>query len=197
VTLVVKLGGSLADAPELPAWLDVLASLPGMRCLVVPGGGPFADAVRAAQARLGFHDLAAHRMAILAMQQYGLLLQAREPRLRLAETAADLAAVPPGSGAVWLPWRMIGLAPDTEPSWDVTSDSLALWLARRLSARHLVLVKSAPLPPGPTEPASLAAAGILDRAFPRLAAGYRGTILCLGRGDAGRLRDTLATGPHR
>ena len=37
-------------------------------------------------------DLAAHRMAILAMQQFGLALQAMEPRLALAETEAELRA---------------------------------------------------------------------------------------------------------
>ena len=191
--VVVKLGGSLHDATELRPWLEALAVLPGAPRIIVPGGGPFADAVRDAQARLGFHDLAAHRMAILAMQQYGLLLQALEPRLGLAETAADLAAVSPGG--VWLPWRMIGLEPGIEPSWDVTSDSLALWLARRLSSPRLLLVKSAPLPPGSTDPAALAAAGVVDRAFPRLAAGCHGTILCLGRSEAGRLRDILAAEP--
>ena len=127
--VVVKLGGSLLEAAELRPWLAALAILPGAPRVVVPGGGPFADTVRDAQARLGFHDLAAHRMAILAMQQYGLMLQALEPRLALAETSTDLAAIPPGAGAVWLPWRMVGLEPGIEPSWDVTSDSLALWLA--------------------------------------------------------------------
>jgi hypothetical protein len=134
-------------------------------------------------------------MAILAMQQYGLVLQAQEPRLGLAETDADLASIPFGTGAVWLPWRMIGLDPDMEPSWDVTSDSLALWLAQNLDAPRLLLVKTAALPPGPTDPVALAAAGILDRAFPRLAAGYRGTILCLGRGEADRLRALLRSEP--
>ena len=87
---------------------------------------------------------------------------------------------------------MVGLEPGIEPSWDVTSDSLALWLARHLSSPRLLLVKSADLPPGPTNPEALAGAGILDAAFARLATGYRGTIRCLGRGDTGRLRDLLA-----
>lgn len=190
--VVVKLGGSLLQAAELRPWLAALAVLPGAPRVVVPGGGPFADTVRDAQARLGFHDLAAHRMAILAMQQYGLMLQALEPRLGLAETSTDLAAIPPGAGTVWLPWRMVGLEPGIEPSWDVTSDSLALWLARHLDSLQLLLVKSAALPPGPADPAVLAAAGIIDRAFPGLAAGYSGEIRCLARGDVGILAAALA-----
>lgn len=190
--VVVKLGGSVLQAAELRPWLAALAVLPGAPRVVVPGGGPFADTVRDAQARLGFHDLAAHRMAILAMQQYGLMLQALEPRLGLAETSTDLAAIPPGAGTVWLPWRMVGLEPGIEPSWDVTSDSLALWLARHLDSLQLLLVKSAALPPGPADPAVLAAAGIIDRAFPGLAAGYSGKIRYLARGDVGILAAALA-----
>jgi aspartokinase-like uncharacterized kinase len=48
---VVKLGGSLHDAAELGGWLAALAEAPGPARVVVPGGGPFADAVRAAQER--------------------------------------------------------------------------------------------------------------------------------------------------
>ena len=63
---VVKLGGSFAGSVELPAWLDALARCAG-RVVVVPGGGPFAEAVRAAQPKMRFDDHAAHRMAVLAM----------------------------------------------------------------------------------------------------------------------------------
>ena len=126
---ILKLGGSLHDAPELGAWLKAVATVRGPPRILVPGGGPFADAVRAAQADMGFHDLAAHRMAILAMQQYGLALQAKEPRLVLAETEAQLRAVSAGHGAVWLPWLLGRARRAIEASWEITSDSLALWLA--------------------------------------------------------------------
>ena len=189
---VVKLGGSLHDAVELGGWLATLAEAPGPARVVVPGGGPFADAVRAAQERLGFDGLAAHRMAILAMQQYGLLLQAREPRLALLETEAEMRALPPGAGGVWLPWRLAGLEPGIEASWDVTSDSLALWLARRLGSPRLLLVKSAALPAGQASAGELTAAGVLDEAFPGLAAGYEGDVRCVGRGSAGAMVDLLA-----
>ena len=190
---VVKLGGSLHDAAELGGWLAALAEAPGPAArVIVPGGGPFADAVRAAQERLGFHDLAAHRMAILAMQQYGLLLQAIEPRLALLETEAELRILAPGAGGVWLPWRLAGLEPGIAAGWDVTSDSIALWLARRLEAPRLLLVKSAPLAEGQASAEALAVAGVLDRAFPKLVGGYAGHVRCVGPGNAGALADLLA-----
>ena len=110
---VVKLGGSLHDTPALRGWLRWLATAPGPARIVVPGGGPFADTVRTLQPTLGFGELAAHRMAILAMQQYGLVLQALEPALSLAETDAELQAA---RAAVWLPWQLAGREARSSPA---------------------------------------------------------------------------------
>jgi aspartokinase-like uncharacterized kinase len=185
---IIKLGGSLHDAPELAAWLAAIAIAPGPPRIVVPGGGPFADAVRMVQGRLGFHDLAAHRMAILAMQQYGLLLQALEPRLGLAETEAELREA---QAAIWLPWALAGPEEEIEPSWEVTSDSLALWLAQRLQAPLLLLVKSVELPAVQVSAARLAAAGVIDPVFPRLLPGFGGTVRLLPRPAAAELSAAL------
>ena len=175
---VVKLGGSLHDAPALRPWLRRLVVGPGPRRVVVPGGGPFADTVRRLQPTLGFDEAAAHRMAILAMQQLGLALQSLEPGLGLAETETGLRAA---HAAVWLPWRLAGNADDIPVGWDVTSDSLACWLAARLGAETLVLVKSAPVPIGEHAAAALTAAGLLDAAFPAMARRFRGRIVLLQR----------------
>jgi aspartokinase-like uncharacterized kinase len=163
---VVKLGGSLHAAPELNAWLEGLATAEGPARVVVPGGGPFADQVRAAQRRHGFDDRTAHRMAILAMQQFALLLAALEPRLALAETMDELRTA---RATLWLPWRLVGRDDTIEASWRVTSDSLALILAQRLAADRLVLVKR-----GRAD-----APDLLDDAFPRLAAGFAGAVTVL------------------
>ena len=178
---VVKLGGSLHDdAPTLRRWLRSLAEAPDPPWVVVPGGGPFADAVRGLQPAMGFGDLAAHRMAILAMQQFGLALQALEPRLALAETEAELHT---GPASVWLPWRLAGRDATVAASWDVTSDSLACWLATRLKAAALFLVKSGQVPKGEATAAALAEAGLVDAAFPALARRFGGNIRVLHRDD--------------
>src|SRR5260221_8111781 len=73
--IVVKLGGSLAEAGTLRRWLVALTRGMG-RAIVVPGGGAFAEAVRGQQRHLQFSDRAAHRMAPLAMEQYAHVLSA-------------------------------------------------------------------------------------------------------------------------
>ena len=172
--LVVKLGGSYADSPLLCRWLRAVAQARGS-VVLVPGGGPFADAVRHAQPRMGFDDHAAHEMALLAMAQFGRALVSFERRLVLAESVdAVLHLCAAGRVPVWSPWPMLLDAPEIPPSWDVTSDSLSLWLARILNVPNLLLVKHCLV--APHTPAALVRDGILDPAFPRFLDGYAGIV---------------------
>jgi aspartokinase-like uncharacterized kinase len=138
----------------------------GGAVVIVPGGGPFADQVRALQKRQRFDDAAAHHMALLAMEQYGRMLAALEPRLLPAASRAEVGrARRAGRAAVWMPTRMVLADPAIAASWDITSDSLAAWLAGKLGAARLVLVKSVAVTNGATA-ADLARRGIVDPAFP-------------------------------
>jgi 5-(aminomethyl)-3-furanmethanol phosphate kinase len=102
----------------------------------VPGGAGFADAVRAADRRFGLPAATSHRMAILGMEQFGWLLSAMIPG---AVRCADLRHAAAGRTTVLLP---AALPLDALPaSWDVTSDSIAAWVAARIGAGRLVLVK--------------------------------------------------------
>ena len=189
---VVKLGGSLHDSPWLAAWLDALARAGG-RVVLVPGGGPFADGVRAAQARCHFSDAAAHRLALLAMEQYGLMLCDLEPQLQpAASTQIICDAVARGRTPVWLPSAMCLGAPDIPESWSVTSDSLAVWLAHHLGAEALALVKHGEAHIDATDSRALSHAGWVDAAFPGFAARYAKPIRILNHGDPAALDDWLA-----
>src|SRR3954471_11743788 len=162
---IVKLGGSLAQDARLVRWLAMLAELGGGRVTVVPGGGLVADAVRASQQHGRSPDLTAHNMAVLAMAQTAHLFHALEPRLTLASDEAGIRrTLHAGQPALWLPTMLLRDAPDLLTSWEVTSDSLALWLARLLNAERLVLVKTCPVDPGSTL-AELGAQGVLDPRF--------------------------------
>lgn len=149
--------------------------------VIVPGGGPFADLVRAAQRRLKFSEPVAHRMALLAMEQYGLAMTGLVDGLRPAETRRCIAAcLRSGETPVWLPTAMTLGQRDISESWEVTSDSLALWLAQRLRARGLLLVKVARLPHGRCGAADLARKGIIDAAFSRMLASSDFPCWCIG-----------------
>jgi len=140
---VIKLGGSLLGTPELNGWLDVIARHGDGKIIIVPGGGILADAVYESQLLSGVDDLVAHKMAVMAMDQYGILLAGLNDELVTA--SSDLEIAERGwqhRAIVWLPSSMV-IADDSIPTtWELTSDSLAAWLAHKLNADHLILVKS-------------------------------------------------------
>ena len=177
--IVIKLGGSLIGSRHLAGWVDVLAKCGG-RAILVPGGGPFADSVRQTQAKMGFDDSAAHHLALLAMEQFGWALASLKSSFTIANSRTAIRrALRIGDVPIWLPTKMVLAAQGILPSWDITSDSLAAWLAGQVGAQQVVLVKHG----GPfgdcVQTADLVARGIVDRAFPRFleASGVTGRIV--------------------
>lgn len=188
---VIKIGGSLAGDTVLADWLEELDALGGGRVVIVPGGSAYADVARRAQAEWQVNDVVAHNMAILGMCQYAFLLQGLCPELVLAANERELErAVHSGRVALWMPLEMLRREPDELTTWDVTSDSLSLWLANRLNAERVILVKSCPVPSDGNWH-DLTAAGIVDRAFPALAADAAYPIHVLERTELARMRELL------
>ncbi len=115
--------------------------------VIVPGGGLFADQVRAAQQKYKFDDEIAHQMAILAMQQMALLFKGLKPSFVLANSVSAIQqALLNHAAVIWSPDIDELNASAVKASWDITSDSLAAWLAEKLLATELILVKSADMP---------------------------------------------------
>jgi aspartokinase-like uncharacterized kinase len=163
---IVKLGGSHANGPHVKDWLAAIAAEAGA-IVIVPGGGPFADAVRSAQARIGYDDSAAHAMALMAMAQFGRALQSLNPTLTMtASRSAILRALKDGKVPIWSPEPMARAAALPE-TWALTSDSLAAWLAGALRAEHLVLVKHGRFKAAAVDVRGLVARGVVDPLFPR------------------------------
>ena len=147
VDTVLKLGGSVLAHPQhfesTLKTIEEIARVGGV--LVVPGGGLFADAVREADRRFRPGDSAAHWMAVLAMDQHAHLIAARLPRGIVVTAAREaVAAIEAGSIPVLAPYQWLRDVDPLPHSWDVTSDSIAAWVAGVLGAARLVLVK----PPG-------------------------------------------------
>jgi aspartokinase-like uncharacterized kinase len=164
--IVVKLGGSLTGADALLQCLDSIEqNCPHGEVIIVPGGGAFADQVRLAQQYWKFGDRTGHRMAILAMQQMALLFQGLKSHFIIAGSVADIQEqLNQQRIIIWSPDICELDKAGIQASWDITSDSLAAWLAGTLSASKLILVKSAIINPalGLQE---LTEQGIIDKAF--------------------------------
>lgn len=186
--VVVKFGGSLIGSPDLRALLAVAAR---HNAVIAPGGGRFADAVRVAQADLGFSDKAAHRMAILAMDQTAEILADLAPSLPVAGAQFELIR----GSSIWRPSPM-ALGADVPRSWNVTSDSLAVWLGVEIAAPQVILLKSAAAEAG-ADLKTLSEAGVVDPYLPRIAARFSGTISVLGPAAPAALDKALSSPERR
>jgi aspartokinase-like uncharacterized kinase len=159
VDVVVKLGGGVLAHSEY--FDDALAALAAAgqsrRLLVIPGGGPFADSVRAVDRQHRLSDDAAHWMAILAMDQLAHLIASRLACARLVSTKEEVLAAERGTVMVLAPSQWLRVADPLPHSWDVTSDSIAAWVAGALGVKRLVLIK----------PPHVSGADQLDVYFPR------------------------------
>lgn len=189
--LVVKVGGSLFDLPDLGPrlrrWLDANAP---PRVLLVPGGGATANAVRELQRTHGFDDELAHWLALRAMSLNAHVLAALLPE-SCAIDGPDLAEL------VWEQGRWpvldafaFGESDEAESdhlphTWAATSDSVAARAAVLLDA-DLMLLKSAAPPAG--DVAAWAECGYVDAWLPRLAAALTVRAVDLRPGTPGLSR---------
>lgn len=164
---VIKLGGSLFHTPELRQWLELLDKASQQETVViVPGGGPFADEVRHAQRLHRFNDSSAHHMALLAMAQFGLLIADLAPHSQtFYYPQQDPHQLPTGLH-VWLPDRSLLDSSEISHSWDVSSDSLALWLSQQLEADELVMIKRSTVVSPRIQ--ALIQHGVIDKGFTAL-----------------------------
>jgi len=122
--IVLKVGGSLfEEAPELLRHIAAMST----DVFIVPGGGEFADAVRRIDRERGLTANAAHWMAILAMDEYAYYLSDK--------TDIELSCSLPAKKGVHiaLPYEILKANDELPHSWDVTSDTIAAWIAHKIN----------------------------------------------------------------
>ncbi len=140
---VVKVGGSLAQDPEILRRLCSKLSEYAMEysMVIVPGGGRFADVVREFDHDFALSQTTSHKMAILGMDQYALLLADITPHSRLVSTFKEVEKFSEVKKAqILLPSHIMFEENPLENSWNVTSDSIAAYAASRLGATKVILV---------------------------------------------------------
>lgn len=150
---VVKLGGSLLDVPNLAdrfeRWYQ---RQPPMVSIVVVGGGASVDVLRDFDRANNLDAATAHWLAIRAMQFNARIVESLLPKVMWGDSFDQMFTCDIEAGILIAdPWKLLtetaaSGALSLPESWDVTSDSISAWLAAKLAAEELVLLKSALLP---------------------------------------------------
>lgn len=153
--VVVKVGGSLYDLPDLGPRLQrwLAAWTHEANIVLVPGGGPTTDVIRDLDRRHALGEETSHWLALRTLSLNAHFLAAL---LTSACVAADVAACRRAWEQKQLPIldaHEFARADESNAghlphSWHVTSDALAARVAVVVRARQLVLLKSTTIPAG-------------------------------------------------
>jgi len=138
---VIKVGGSLSETLGAVKALgnELFRLAKKYQIILVPGGGKFADAVREFDAKFSLEAAASHKMAILAMDQYGLFLSQTFKGICPCDSLEDATeSSASGKAVVFLPSKLMFQEDPFTPSWDVTSDSIAAYIACKFKASKVV-----------------------------------------------------------
>jgi len=123
---VFKIGGKiLENSKNLECTISQLKKLYEdntlQKIIIIPGGGSYANFIRSLDKKLVLGDDLAHWMAIFSMDYNG----------------KDLKLLFP----IFLPYNYLKKKDELPHSWDVTSDSIAIYIANKLNLNECYLIK--------------------------------------------------------
>jgi aspartokinase-like uncharacterized kinase len=137
MTVILKLGGSLMDTGrEIMHFLGDYAETKSYSFIVIPGGGPFAEEIKKLSEKRTISDDMTHWMAVLAMHQFGLFLAGGEQEISVAERLEDLSNA--GPICILLPYKILKADDSLPHTWDVTSDTIAAFIAHKLGEQTFI-----------------------------------------------------------
>ncbi|MFX0145067.1 MAG: hypothetical protein ACFE9C_13450 [Candidatus Hodarchaeota archaeon] len=140
-----KIGGSiLEDHENLNSTIFQLSHLfekeKVQKIIIIPGGGSFANFIRKVYNELKFTDELAHWMGIISMNYNGLELNKKFPNLELIEDIDELKKKDKIFG-LFLPFQFLQENDRLPHTWEVTSDSITLFVAENLGLNRCFLIK--------------------------------------------------------
>ena len=172
----IKIGGSLLDNNKLSYFLKLVVQQK-KKCVLIPGGGVFADTVRQQQQKLKFDDLTAHNLSVLSMLKVGHILKSKISKYcEIIKNTSQLSHSKKCNVFIWNPEQEIYNEKNIHTNWKMTSDTIALKVSKKINSNVLIIVKSCEIPSDKTnlhpfvlnkkKVRELSKIKILDKAFP-------------------------------
>ena len=133
---VVKIGGSLFPNCAI----ELAKQLEDTNSVIILGGGEFANLIRKYDAEINFSQQTNHWTAIECMDIIAKLLDDKVDSTRLAFSIEEVNNVSDeGLTPIFVVSKFLKEEDPFECSWDVTSDSIAAYVAHLLNANLLIV----------------------------------------------------------
>jgi len=142
---IFKIGGKILDNSK--NLINTIAQLTQLfedniikRIILIPGGGMIANFVRKIYREFQLNNNLAHWIAIYSMDYNGLGLKQKFPHLKLYKDYKELQKES-NFISLFLPYTYLKNNDELPHTWDVTSDSITLYLAIKFGLNKCFLIK--------------------------------------------------------
>jgi len=144
-SIIVKIGGKILENKEnLESTLFQFNYLCEKnflkKIIIIPGGGSYANFVRKLDTKLSVGDELSHWMAIFAMNCNGIRISQKYEDIRYFNNLNELKKSNERI-VIFLPYDFIYQRDELPHSWDVTSDSITVYIAHHLGLKDCFLIK--------------------------------------------------------
>jgi aspartokinase-like uncharacterized kinase len=145
IRAVIKVGGNILlnhiDSIK-PLFHIMFEQGKHLRLVVIPGGGTLANEVRRMHKEYNLSDSTSHFMALLALDQNAFMINQFLEGSRVVFDPSDARRTTKGHRvAILAPFRLMLNRDPLPHSWNVTSDSIAGYVAKSIGAEKLILLK--------------------------------------------------------
>lgn len=145
-TIIVKIGGKIIENNEnLKSTLEQFKNLIYKKkvidkVIIIPGGGSYANTIRNLDNKLNIGDDLSHWMAIFAMNCNGMNICQNYEEINCINDINKLKKNK-DSILIFLPLYFLYQKDKLPHSWNVTSDSITIFIAKHLGLKECFLIK--------------------------------------------------------
>jgi len=144
-SLIVKIGGKILENKEnlestIAQFKHICENNIVQKIIIIPGGGTYANFVRKIDEKISIGDELSHWMAIFAMNCNGIELSQKYNDIKFFDNLGELKKSNERI-AVFLPYDFINQRDELPHIWDVTSDSITVYIAHHLGLKDCFLIK--------------------------------------------------------
>ena len=144
-SIIVKIGGKILENKEnlestIAQFKHICENDIVQKIIIIPGGGTYANFVRKIDEKISIGDEFSHWMAIFAMNCNGIELSQKYNDIKYFDNLGELKKSN-GRIVIFLPYDFINQRDELLHSWDVTSDSITVYIAHQLGLKECFLIK--------------------------------------------------------